>query len=171
MNSNYNYTNGENCHYNFYVIAFDSQNEYKNYGDMKADLTFSEARAEYKKAVSENPRHVNTMLGVSYMTDRYDLEPAGAGAVDLLQHIDGQTRLSSDYAKNPVLKNESLIKTNVINILKKDIEKQKDYSLTDKDKRPAEKSTGSLIGKLRRNENKLKSHNRPDVSVENQRII
>ena len=110
MNSNYNYTNGDNCHYNFYVIAFDSQNEYKNYGDMKADLTFSEARAEYKKAVSENPRHVNTMLGVSYMTDRYDLEPAGAGAVDLLQHIDGQTRLSSDYAKNPVLKNESLIK-------------------------------------------------------------
>ncbi len=92
------------------------------------------------------------------------------GAVDLLQHIDGQTRLSSDYAKNPVLKNESLIKTNVINILKKDIEKQKDNSLTDKDKRPAEKST-ALIGKLRRNENKLKSHNRPDVSVENQRII
>ena len=99
------------------------------------------------------------------------MNPPARGAVDLLQHIDGQTRLSSDYAKNPVLKDESLIKTNVINILKKDIEKQKDYSLTDKDKRPAEKSTSSLIGKLRRNENKLKSHNRPDVSVENQRII
>lgn len=162
MNSNYNYTNGDNCHYNFYVIAFDSQNGYKNYGDMKADLTFSEARTEYKKAVSENPRHVNTMLGVSYVTDRYDLEPAGVGAVDLLQHIDGQTRLSSDYAKNPVLKNESLIKTNVINILKKDVGKVKE-----KDKsKPAEKSL-SLINKLRRNEKKLKYQNNPDVSIEN----
>lgn len=167
---NYNYVNGADCRFNFYVVAFDTQNHYQNYGEMKSDLSFSEARSEFKKAAAENPKHINTMLGIAYQTDRRDLEPYGSGAVDLLQHIDGHTHLSEDYAKNPVLMNEGIIKNNIVGILKEDIERQKPSA--EKSKELPEKSApSSLIGKLRQNEEVIRNQNEVSKTMENQRDL
>ncbi len=172
MNENYNYTKGAACQFNFYVVAFDTQNHYQNYGEMKSDLSFSEARSEFKKAAAENPKHINTMLGIAYQTDRRDLEPHGAGAVDLLQHINGHTHLSDDYAKNPVLMNEGIIKNNIVGILKGDIENERQKPSAEKSKELSGKSSpSSLIGKLRQNEEMLRNQNEVSKTMENQRDL
>ena len=168
MNSNnqeYNYIKGENCQFNFYVIAFDTKNGYQTYGEIKADLSLSQAQAEYKNAVAQNPMHVNTMLGVSFITERTDLEPQGMGAVDLLQHIDGQTRLSEDYLNHPILCNESMLTVNAINILKNNISVAKPEA--DKsDNRHTATEKNSLLGKLRFNEAAVKQQNELGMSIE-----
>ena len=66
VNMENNFIQGIHGKYNFYVIAFDSQNHFTNYGNEHIDLTLKQAQEIYSKTVLENPKHVNTMLGVAY---------------------------------------------------------------------------------------------------------
>ncbi len=160
----YNYIEGVDCRFNFYVVAFDTKNSYQTYGEMKADLSLSQARDEYKTAIKQNPKHVNTMLGVSFITERNDIEPQGMGALDLLQHIDGHTKLTEDYLHHPILCNEGLIALNTINILKKDIESINEAEKSEQTS--TVKENDSLLGKLRLNEAAVKNRNESEANLE-----
>ncbi len=163
MNNENNFVQGVNGRYNFYVIAFDTQNHCANYGSDHFDLTLKQAQDIYSKAVLENPKHINTMLGVAYVTDKPELDRYGTDAVDLLQCIDGKIRLCENYKQSVLLSTEGLIAVNTVNILKrsiKDLQNQLDKNSSQKNVSLKEKhnigaQSGSLLGKLRENQSKL----------------
>ena len=119
VNMENNFIQGIHGKYNFYVIAFDSQNHFTNYGNEHIDLTLKQAQEIYSKTVLENPKHVNTMLGVAYSAEKLERDRYGTDAVDLLQCIDGKIKLCEDYKQSPLLSAEGLIAVNTVNILKK----------------------------------------------------
>ena len=85
MNS-YNYTQGLECKFNFYVITFDSQN-YENFKSPVLNLDFNSAKEEFRKAVTSVPIHISAVMGVNFITDNINLEPDGTGAIDLMNLI------------------------------------------------------------------------------------
>lgn len=116
MNS-YNYTQGLECKFNFYVITFDSQN-YENFKSPVLNLDFNSAKEEFRKAVTSVPIHISTVMGVNFITDNINLEPDGTGAIDLIQFNNGTLELSQDINYSELLKNEPLISVNAIQELK-----------------------------------------------------
>ncbi len=116
MNS-YNYTQGLECKFNFYVITFDSQN-YENFKSPVLNLDFNTAKEEFRKAVTSVPIHISTVMGVNFITDNINLEPDGTGAIDLIQFNNGTLELSQDINYSELLKNEPLISINAISELK-----------------------------------------------------
>lgn len=163
-----NFVQGIHGKYNFYVIAFDSQNHFTNYGDEHIDLTLKQAQEIYSKTVLENPKHVNTMLGVAYITEKPERDRYGTNAVDLLQCIDGKIILCEDYKQSPLLSTEGLIAVNAVNILKKSIEglqKQLDKNSSQKSvpkQQNISSQSNSLLGKLRENQTKLNEKEHSD---------
>ena len=116
MNS-YNYTQGLECKFNFYVITFDSQN-YENFKSPVSNLDFNSAKEEFRKAVTSVPIHISAVMGVNFITDNINLEPDGTGAIDLIQFNNGTLELSQDINYSELLKNEPLISINAISELK-----------------------------------------------------
>lgn len=116
MNS-YNYTQGLECKFNFYVITFDPQN-YENFKSPVLNLDFNSAKEEFRKAVTSVPIHISTVMGVNFITDNINLEPDGTGAIDLIQFNNGTLELSQDINYSELLKNEPLISINAISELK-----------------------------------------------------
>lgn len=116
MNS-YNYTQGLECKFNFYVITFDSQN-YENFKSPVLNLDFNSAKEEFRKAVTSVPIHISAVMGVNFITDNINLEPDGTGAIDLIQFNNGTLELSQDTNYSELLKNEPLISINAISELK-----------------------------------------------------
>lgn len=116
MNS-YNYTQGLECKFNFYVITFDSQN-YENFKSPVLNLDFNTAKEEFRKAVTSVPIHISAVMGVNFITDNINLEPDGTGAIDLIQFNNGTLELSQDINYSELLKNEPLISINAISELK-----------------------------------------------------
>ena len=116
MNS-YNYTQGLECKFNFYVITFDSQN-YENFKSPALNLDFNTAKEEFRKAVTSVPIHISAVMGVNFITDNINLEPDGTGAIDLIQFNNGTLELSQDINYSELLKNEPLISINAISELK-----------------------------------------------------
>lgn len=117
MNS-YNYTQGLECKFNFYVITFDPQNSYENFGPPVLNLDFNSAKEEFRKAVTSVPIHISAVMGVNFITDNINLEPDGMGAVDLIQFNNGTLELSQDINSSQLLENEPLISVNAISELK-----------------------------------------------------
>ena len=113
-------THGNICDFSFYVIAFDTKSHYRNYGQPATELSLQQAMSEFEKRCAENPAYVNTVLGVKFTTDRRDLEPAGAGAADMLQCVNGRLKLSEDYKLSGALLRESLIAVNTVEMLEKE---------------------------------------------------
>ena len=163
-----NFVQGVQGKYNFYVIAFDSQNHFTNYGNEHIDLTLKQAQEIYSKTVLENPKHVNTMLGVAYSAEKPERDRYGTDAVDLLQCIDGKIKLCEDYKQSPLLSNEGLIAVNTVNILKKSIEglqKQLDKNSGQKSvpkQQNISSQSNSLLGKLRDNQARLNESEHSD---------
>ena len=116
-------TKGNICDFSFYVIAFDSRNNYGEYGTASQELSLEQAKLEFAKRCAENPMSVNTMLGVDFTTDRKDLEPMGMGAADILQCINGHLKISDDYKLSSVLSQEKLIAVNAVAILKREADR------------------------------------------------
>ena len=116
MNS-YNYTQGLECKFNFYVITFDSQN-YENFKSPALNLDFNTAKEEFRKAVTSVPIHISTVMGVNFITDNINLEPEGKGTADLIQCINGTFIFSQEINFSELLKNEPLISVNAISELK-----------------------------------------------------
>lgn len=116
MNS-YNYTQGLECKFNFYVITFDSQN-YENFKSPVLNLDFNSAKEEFRKAVTSVPIHISTVMGVNFITDNINLEPEGKGTADLIQCINGTFIFSQEINFSELLKNEPLISVNAIQELK-----------------------------------------------------
>lgn len=116
MNS-YNYTQGLECKFNFYVITFDSQN-YENFKSPVLNLDFNSAKEEFRKAVTSVPIHISAVMGVNFITDNINLEPDGTGAIDLIKFNNGTLELSQDINYSELLKNEPLISINAISELK-----------------------------------------------------
>lgn len=115
MKNQSNFIQGVNGQYSFYVIAFDSQNHFADVNE-HIDLTLKQAQEIYSKVILKNPKHVNTILGVVYVTDKMELDRYGKGSVDLLQCIDGKIKLCEDYKHSALLSTEEFI-INTINIL------------------------------------------------------
>ncbi len=165
-----NFVQGVHGKYNFYVIAFDSQNHFTNYGNEHIDLTLKQAQEIYSKIVLENPKHVNTMLGVAYSAEKPERDRYGTDAVDLLQCIDGKIKLCEDYKQSPLLSAEGFIAVNTVNILKKSIgdwQKQLDKNSSQKSvshQKPHSISSqsNSLLGKLRDNQARLNESEHSD---------
>lgn len=170
MENENNFVQGIHGKYNFYVIAFDSQNHFANYGDEHIDLTLKQAQEIYSKAVLENPKHVNTMLGVAYVTNKPELDRYGTNAVDLLQCIDGKIILCEDYKQSTLLSTEGIIAVNTVNILKKsieDLQKQLDKNSSQKSvshqkQHSISSQSNSLLGRLRENQTKLNEKEHSD---------
>lgn len=97
---------GNLCNYNFYVISFDTADRYKNAEPTAYDLTLDEAKAEFINRLNKYPDTINTNLGIEFKTDRRDLNPQSIGAMDLIRYADGKMKLSEDWIKDPVLKEE-----------------------------------------------------------------
>ena len=116
MNS-YNYTQGLECKFNFYVITFDSQN-YENFKSPALNLDFNTAKEEFRKTVLSAPIHISTVMGVNFITDNINLEPDGTGAIDLIQFNNGTLELSQDINYSELLKNEPLLSVNTMSELK-----------------------------------------------------
>lgn len=163
-----NFVQGIHGKYNFYVIAFDSQNHFTNYGDEHIDLTLKQAQEIYSKTVLENPKHVNTMLGVAYITEKPERDRYGTDAVDLLQCIDGKIRLCENYKQSVLLSTEGLIAVNTVNILKKSIEGLQKQPDKKSEQKPVPKQqnissqSNSLLGRLRENQTKLNEKEHSD---------
>ncbi len=117
MNS-YNYTQGLECKFNFYVITFDPQGSYENFKPPVLNLDFNTAKEEFRKAVTSVPIHISTVMGVNFITDNINLEPEGKGTADLIQCINGTFRLSQEINFSELLKNEPFISVNAIQELK-----------------------------------------------------
>lgn len=111
---------GNLCDFSFYVMAFDTKDHYRNYGQPATELSLQQAMREFEKRCAENPVSVNTVLGVDFTTKRRDLEPAGVGAADLLQCVNGRLKLSEDYKLSEVLSQESLISVNTVDLLERE---------------------------------------------------
>lgn len=116
MNS-YNYTQGLECKFNFYVITFDPQN-YENFKSPVLNLDFNSAKEEFRKTVLSTPIHISTVMGVNFITDNINLEPEGKGTADLIQCINGTFIFSQEINFSELLKNEPLISVNAIQELK-----------------------------------------------------
>ncbi|MFR8774614.1 MAG: hypothetical protein ACLVFU_01915 [Eggerthellaceae bacterium] len=58
-------TKGNVSTFSFYVRAFDTKNNYRNYGEPATQLSLEQAKEEFAKRCAQNPLSVNTMLGVS----------------------------------------------------------------------------------------------------------
>ena len=78
----------------YYVITFDTTKNYVTTFHEK-DFNLTDAIDVFEKALKNYENHINVMLGVSYPV----------GAVDILQRIDGNIKLSNDY-KYSAVKNE-----------------------------------------------------------------
>lgn len=111
---------GNLCDFSFYVRAFDTKEHYRNYGQPATELSLQQAMKEFENRCSYNPVYVNTVLGVEFTTKRRDLEPAGAGAADLMQCVNGRLKLSEDYKLSEVLSRESLIAVNTVEMLERE---------------------------------------------------
>ena len=93
-------THGKYCDFNFYVTSLDAENGYAATEPMSSGLSLLEAVSEFYKRCGRYPSSTNIMLGVEYTTGRRDLEPAGKGAADLLQRVNGHLHLSRDYQQS-----------------------------------------------------------------------
>lgn len=113
-------THGNLCDFSFYIRAFNTKDYYCDYGQPAEKLSLQQAMTEFEKRCAENPVYVNTVLGVDFTTKRRDLEPAGVGAVDLLQCVNGRLKLSEDYKLSEVLSQESLIAVNTVEMLERE---------------------------------------------------
>lgn len=109
---------GNLCEFSFYVRAFDTKNRYRDYKQPITGLSLWQAMCEFEKSCAENPITVNTIVGVEFTTKRRDLEPAGVGAADLMQCVNGRLKLLEDYKSSEVLSQEIFIARNAINVLK-----------------------------------------------------
>lgn len=116
--NNYNYVQGLECKFNFYVLTFDSENNYEIFSPPILNLDFDTAKEEFRKAVTSVPINICTVMGVIFITDNVNLEPDGTGTVDLIQCINGSVWLSHDINSSELLKNEPLISVNAISVLK-----------------------------------------------------
>lgn len=123
-------THGKYCDFNFYVTSLDAENGYAATEPMSSGLSLLEAVSEFYKRCGRYPSSTNIMLGVEYTTSRRDLEPAGKGAADLLQRVNGHLHLSKDYEQSAVLSQEGLIANNAISFLKQQSEHF--YEISDK---------------------------------------
>lgn len=111
---------GNMCDFSFYVMAFDTKNNYANYGQTLMSLSLEQAKAEFAKCCAQNPLSVYTVLGVEYTTALRELEPHGVGAVDLLRCINGHLDISDDYKRSKLLMEEKLISVNAVALLKRE---------------------------------------------------
>ncbi len=111
---------GNICDFSFYVRAFDTKEHYRNYGQPATELSLQQAMSEFEKRCADNPVHINTVLGVNFTTKRRDLEPAGVGAADLMECVNGRLKLSEDYKLSEVLSRESLIAVNTVEMLERE---------------------------------------------------
>lgn len=116
-------TKGNVSTFSFYVRAFDTKNNYRNYGEPATQLSLEQAKEEFAKRCAQNPLSVNTMLGVEYSAKNAELNKHGVGAVDLLQCINGHLNLSEDYKLDEVLAHETLISVNAVSILKREADR------------------------------------------------
>ena len=82
-------THGKYCDFDFYVTSLDAENGCAATEPMSSGLSLLEAVSEFYKRCGRYPSSTNIMLGVEYTTSRRDLEPAGKGAADLLQRVNG----------------------------------------------------------------------------------
>lgn len=113
-------THGNICDFSFYIRAFNTKDHYCDYGQPAEKLSLQQAMTEFEKRCAENPVYVNTVLGVDFTTKRRDLEPAGVGAVDLMQCVNGRLKLLEDYKLSEVLSQESLIAVNTVEMLERE---------------------------------------------------
>lgn len=123
-------THGKYCDFNFYVTSLDAENGYAATEPMSSGLSLLEAVSEFYKRCGRYPSNTNIMLGVEYTTSRRDLEPAGKGAADLLQRVNGHLHLSKDHEQSAVLSQEGLIANNAVSLLKQQSERF--YEISDK---------------------------------------
>ena len=123
-------THGKYCDFNFYVTSLDAENGYAATEPMSSGLSLLEAVSEFYKRCGRYPSNTNIMLGVEYTTSRRDLEPAGKGAADLLQRVNGHLHLSKDHEQSAVLSQEGLIANNAVSFLKQQSERF--YEISDK---------------------------------------
>ena len=123
-------THGKYCDFNFYVTSLDAENGYAATEPMSSALSLLEAVSEFYKRCGRYPSNTNIMLGVEYTTSRRDLEPAGKGAADLLQRVNGHLHISKDYEQSAVLSQEGLIANNAVSFLKQQSERF--YEISDK---------------------------------------
>lgn len=113
-------THGNICDFSFYIRAFNTKDYYCDYGQPAEKLSLQQAMTEFEKRCAENPVYVNTVLGVDFTTKRRDLEPAGVGAVDLLQCVNSRLKLLEDYKLSEVLSQESLVAVNTVEMLERE---------------------------------------------------
>lgn len=123
-------THGKYCDFNFYVTSLDAENGYAATEPMSSGLSLLEAVSEFYKRCGRYPSSTNIMLGVEYTTSRRDLEPAGKGAADLLQRVNGHLHISRDYEQSAVISQEGLIANNAVSFLKQQSERF--YEISDK---------------------------------------
>lgn len=123
-------THGKYCDFDFYVTSLDAENGYAATEPMSSGLSLLEAVSEFYKRCGRYPSSTNIMLGVEYTTSRRDLEPAGKGAADLLQRVNGHLHLSKDHEQSAVLSQEGLIANNAVSFLKQQSERF--YEISDK---------------------------------------
>ena len=107
-------THGKYCDFDFCVTSLDTENGYAATEPMSSGLSLLEAVSEFYKRCGRYPSSTNIMLGVEYTTSRRDLEPAGKGAADLLQCVNGHLHISKDYEQSAVLSQEGLIANNAV---------------------------------------------------------
>lgn len=167
-----NFVQGVNGQYNFYVIAFDTKNHCQNYGKEHVDLSLKNAQIIYRDAVLNNPKYVNTILGVAYITNK-KLDKYDNGAVDLLQCINGNIKLIEDYKQSPILNTEGIIAVNTINILSRQLnELQTKLNLQNQSKLQQQNDNGkvSVRSSLKDIQDNLNQHNSQSASI-NQQIL
>ncbi len=123
-------THGKYCDFDFYVTSLDAENGYAATEPMSSGLSLLEAVSEFYKRCGRYPSSTNIMLGVEYTTSRRDFKPAGKGAADLLQCINGHLHLSRYYEQSEVLSQEGLIANNAVSFLKQQSERF--YEISDK---------------------------------------
>ena len=123
-------THGKYCDFDFYVASLDTENNYAATEPISSGLSLLEAVSEFYKRCGRYPSSTNIMLGVEYTTSRRDLEPAGKGAADLLQRVNGNLHISKDYEQSAVLSQDGLIANNAVSFLKQQSERF--YEISDK---------------------------------------
>ena len=123
-------THGKYCDFDFYVTSLDAENGCAATEPMSSGLSLLEAVSEFYKRCGRYPSNTNIMLGVEYTTSRRDLEPAGKGAADLLQRVNGHLHISKDYEQSAVLSQEGLIANNAVSFLTQQSERF--YEISDK---------------------------------------
>lgn len=110
-------TKGAICEFDFYVIGLDTQKVY-NEKMYEKGLSLQDAITVFKDVIIKYPNAI-IALGVSYITNRYDLNNMGEGAVDLIHFDAGSMRMIKDYLKSEVINQEAIIYNNTVSIIKK----------------------------------------------------